>query len=160
MRGSTEEPISIFRTGYCPKTQPTFAVLLLYHCTTHRATAPISLIVVLVWHGYFSTKSRISRYQCAGWGLIPLVQVTPGRLGRYARRMRRECRHSLPGILFQGDQPAFRSENMISSWLSTMSQFWHRACQCLTIRWEARYSIRRRESSLVNEGLFFVICRN
>ena len=41
-----------------------------------------------------------------------------------------------------------------------MSQFWHRACQCLTIRWDARYSIRRRESSLVNEGLFFVICRN
>ena len=74
--------------------------------------------------------------------------------------MRRECRRSLPGILFQGDQPAFRSENMISSWLSTMSQFWHRACQCLTIRWDARYSIRRRESSLVNDSLFFVICRN
>ena len=105
----------------------------------------------------FSTKSRILRYQCAWWGLIPLVQVSPGRVGRYARRMRRECRLSLPGILFQGDQPALRSANMISSWLSTMSQFWHRACQCLTIRWEARYSIRRRESSLVNEGLFFVI---
>ena len=49
---------------------------------------------------------------------------------------------------------------MISNWLSTTSQFWHRACQCLTIRRDAKYSIRRRESSLVNEGLFFVICRN
>ena len=49
---------------------------------------------------------------------------------------------------------------MISNWLSTRSQFWHRACQCLTIRWDARYSIRRRESSLVNNGLFLVICRN
>ena len=63
----------------------------------------------------FSTKSRISRYQCAGWGLIPLGCTCPGRLGRYARRMRRECRLSLPGSLFQGDQPALRSENMISS---------------------------------------------
>ena len=51
----------------------------------------------------FSTKSRISRYQCAGWGLIPLGYISPGRLGRYARRMRRECRRSLPGILFQGE---------------------------------------------------------
>ena len=67
-------------------------------------------------------------------GLIPLGQLFPGRVGRYARRVRRECRLSLSGILFQGDQPAWRSPNMISSWLSTMSQFWHRACQCLTIR--------------------------
>ena len=63
----------------------------------------------------FSTKSRISRYQCAGWGLIPLGYISPGRLGRYARRMRRECRLSLPGILFQRDQPTFRSANMISN---------------------------------------------
>ena len=49
---------------------------------------------------------------------------------------------------------------MISSWLSTKSQFWYLACQCFTMRWEARYSIRRRESSFVKEGLFFVICRN
>ena len=40
------------------------------------------------------------------------------------------------------------------------SQFWHRACQCFTIRWAARCSIQLRESSLVKEGLFFVICRN
>mgnify|MGYP003538891975 CR=1 FL=1 len=53
-----------------------------------------------------------------------------------------------------------RSANMISSWLSTRSQFWYLACQCFTMRWEARYSIRRRESSFVKEGLFFVICRN
>ena len=37
-------------------------------------------------------------------GLIPLGYIPPGRLGRYARRARRECRHSLPGILIQGDQ--------------------------------------------------------
>lgn len=53
-----------------------------------------------------------------------------------------------------------RSANTISSWLSIKSQFWHLECQCLTMRWEARYSIRRRESLLVMEGLFFVICRN
>ena len=47
---------------------------------------------------------------------------------------------------------------MISSWLSTRSQFWYLACQCFTMRCEARYSIRRRESSFVKEGLFFVIC--
>ena len=46
------------------------------------------------------------------------------------------------------------------SWLSTRSQFWHLACQCLMMRCEARYSIRRSESSLVNDGLFFVICLN
>lgn len=73
---------------------------------------------------------------------------------------RRECRSSLPGILMQGDQLTFRSANMISNWLSTMSQFWHLACQCLTIRCDARYNIRLRESSLVKDGLFFVICRN
>ena len=36
-------------------------------------------------------------------GLIPLGYNSPGRLGRYARRVRRECRLSLPGILFQGE---------------------------------------------------------
>lgn len=60
----------------------------------------------------------------------------------------------------QGNQPAMRSASMISNCLSTMSQFWYQACQRLTIRWDARYSIRRRETSLLNEGLFFVICRN
>ena len=50
-----------------------------------------------------------------GGGLIPLGYISPGRLGRYARRMWRECRLSLPGSLFQGDQPAFRSANMSSS---------------------------------------------
>ena len=93
-------------------------------------------------------------------GLIPLVCRFPRRAGRYARRWRRECRRVPPGILTQGDQPAFRSANRISSWLRTRSQFWHRACQCFTIRWDARYSIRRRESSPVKLGLFFVICRN
>ena len=93
-------------------------------------------------------------------GLIPLGQLSPGRVERYAHRLRCECRSPLLGILFQGDHLALRSANMISSWLSTMSQFWHRACQCLTIRWDAKYSIRRSESSLVNDGLFFVICRN
>jgi len=107
-----------------------------------------------------STKSRISHYQCACWWLIPPVHISPSRLGRYARRGRCECRPNLPGILLQGNQPAFRSANMISNWLRTMSQFWQRACQCLTIRWDARYSIRRRESSFVKECLFFVICRN
>ena len=73
---------------------------------------------------------------------------------------RRECRSGRRGILGQGSQPTARSANMISSWLSTKSQFWYLACQCFTIRCEARYSIRRRESSFVKEGLFFVICRN
>ena len=82
------------------------------------------------------------------------------KVGTVCAPVRRECRLSLPGILYQGDQPALRSANMISNWLSTMSQFWHRACQCFTIRWDARYSIRRSESSLVNDGLFLVICRN
>ena len=40
-------------------------------------------------------------------GLIPLGYNSPGRLGRYARRVRRECRHSLPGILFQGGSARF-----------------------------------------------------
>ena len=31
-------------------------------------------------------------------------------------------------------QPGTRSANMISSWLRTISQFWHLACQCFTIR--------------------------
>ena len=53
-----------------------------------------------------------------------------------------------------------RSTNISCSWLSTKSQFWHRACQCFTILCEARYSIRRSESSLVKDGLFFVICLN
>ena len=44
-----------------------------------------------------------------------------------------------------------RSANMISNWLSTMSQFWHRACQCFTIRWDAKYSIRRREASRLKQ---------
>lgn len=34
----------------------------------------------------YSTKPRISRYQCAYLGLIPLGRFFPGRLGRYARR--------------------------------------------------------------------------
>ena len=34
----------------------------------------------------YSTKPRISRYQCAYLGLIPLGHRFPGRLGRYARR--------------------------------------------------------------------------
>ena len=89
----------------------------------------------------------------------PWLQLSR-KVGTVCAPIRRECRHSLPGILIQGDQPALRSANMISNWLSTMSQFWHRACQCFTIRWDARYSIRRRESSLVKEGLFLVICRN
>ncbi len=93
-------------------------------------------------------------------GLSSLACLCPGGLGRYARRARCECRASSQGILIQENQPAFRSANMISSWQSTMSQFRHRACQCFTIHWAARYSIRRRESSLVKEGLFFVICRN
>ena len=42
------------------------------------------------------------------------------------------------GILFQGDHPTLRSANMSSSWLSTKSQFWYRACQCFTMRCEAR----------------------
>ena len=82
----------------------------------------------------FSTKSGISHYQCVWLGLILLGYRFPGRLGRYARLTRRECRHGLPGILMQGDQPTFRSANMISNWLSTRSQFWHLACQSLTIR--------------------------
>ena len=58
------------------------------------------------------------------------------------------------------DQPTARLVNRNSSWLRTRSQFWHLACQCFTMRREARYSILRRESSLVKLGLFFVICRN
>ena len=62
-----------------------------------------------------STNSRISHLQCAGLGLIPLVHYSPGRLGRYARRLRCECRPGLPGTLIQGDQPTFRSANRICS---------------------------------------------
>lgn len=36
-------------------------------------------------------------------GLISPVCLYTGRLGRYARRMRHVCRHSLPGILNQGE---------------------------------------------------------
>ena len=48
------------------------------------------------------------------WGLFPLVTAFPG--GRDGMRAgRRECRPNLPGILMQGDQPTFRSANMISN---------------------------------------------
>ena len=34
----------------------------------------------------YSTKSRISRFQSAWMGFVPLVHISPGRVGRYARR--------------------------------------------------------------------------
>jgi len=43
-----------------------------------------------------------------------------------------KCRHPSrvsASKLLQGDQPALRSANMVSNWLSTISQFWHRATQ-------------------------------
>jgi len=56
--------------------------------------------------------------------------------------------------------PAARSPNRMFSWLMTWSQFRQRAVQCSTIFVDARYSILRRESSLVKDGLFLVIRRN
>ncbi len=64
------------------------------------------------------------------------------------------------GKLRAGDQPAALCGNISSSWLRTRSQFRQRACQCFMILCEAKYSIRRRESSLVKDGLFFAIYRN
>ena len=48
------------------------------------------------------------------WGLFPLVTAFPGGWGGM-RAEGRECRHGLPGTLFQGDQPTLRSANMMSS---------------------------------------------
>lgn len=47
----------------------------------------------------------------------------PGRVGRYARRLRCECRPTLLGTLREGDQPMLRSAKRICSWLNTRSQF-------------------------------------
>ena len=52
------------------------------------------------------------------------------------------------------------SSKRIRSWFDTMSQFRQTTVQWLTIFCDARYNIFRRESSLVNDGLFFVIFRN
>ena len=56
-------------------------------------------------------------------GLFPLMTAFPGEVGRYVRRLRRECRTALPEILREGDQPTPRSAKRICSWLSTRSQF-------------------------------------
>ncbi len=48
------------------------------------------------------------------WGLFPLGTAFPGGWDGM-RAGRRECRPSLLGILMQGDQPTFRSANMISN---------------------------------------------
>ena len=72
------------------------------------------------WHGRKFCVSVIRQNQeyhvinVHDGGLIPLVNVLPAGW-RYARRVRRECRHNLSGMLFQGDQPTLRSANMISS---------------------------------------------
>src|SRR5699024_11321404 len=102
-------------------------------------------------------------------GRIPLVHRCPRAGGMVCAPERRECRSTRPGSLSQGGQPADRSANKICSWLSTKSQFWHRACQCFAIRWDARYSIRRSESSLVKlrseehtselQSRFELVCR-
>ena len=47
-------------------------------------------------------------------GLFPLSTSFPGGWDGM-RAERRECRSRLPGILMQGDQPTFRSANMISN---------------------------------------------
>ena len=50
---------------------------------------PISLIAACPLHKQFkrySTKSRISHYKCAWYGLIPFVNLFPGRMGRDAHR--------------------------------------------------------------------------
>ena len=48
------------------------------------------------------------------WGLFPLAFAFPGGWDGM-RAGRRECRPNLPGILMQGDQPTFRSVNMIAN---------------------------------------------
>ena len=48
------------------------------------------------------------------WGLFPLSTAFPGGWDGM-RAGRRECRPGLPGILIQGDQPTFRSANIISN---------------------------------------------
>ncbi len=92
-------------------------------------------------------------------GEHPLPHPAPGRVPQYARRGL-ECCGVLAGKLRTGDQLATLCGNTSSSWLSTRSQFWQRARQCFMILCEAKYNIRRRESLLVKDGLFFVICRN
>lgn len=52
------------------------------------------------------------------------------------------------------------SSKRIRSWFDTISQFRQTTVQWFTIFCDARYNIFRRESSLVNDGLFFVIFRN
>lgn len=63
----------------------------------------------------YSTKSRILRIKYALWGLLPLRAMLPGGLWRYARRYGVNAAAGHRGILTQGNQPAFRSANMISS---------------------------------------------
>ena len=65
------------------------------------------------------------------------------RGGRYARR-RCECRPVCRDILQPGISQTARSENMISSWLSTRSQLWHLVRQRFVMRWEARYYLREK----------------
>lgn len=52
------------------------------------------------------------------------------------------------------------SSKIIESWFNTMSQFRHLCVHLSTIFCDAKYSILRRLSSFVKDGLFFVICLN
>jgi len=62
-------------------------------------------------------------------------------------------------IISRHSSACFR-EQQAEAWFTTKSQFLHLDVQCSKIRLLARQSILRRESSLVELGLFFVIRRN
>ena len=88
-------------------------------------------------------------------------------IGGYPRVERRyACRQTwMPTIhpgntILKANQPAILSWIMIFSWFKTLSRFRHLQVQCSTIFFDARYSIFFNESSLVNDGLLFVIFLN
>lgn len=82
----------------------------------------------------YSTNVKNSAVSCACAGLNSLGRRSPGRALQYARPQGVNAARASPGSLQPGNQPALRSANMISNWLRIRSQFWHRACQCFTIR--------------------------
>ena len=101
-----------------------------------------------------STKSRrgaMKSAQAAGW--IPWPPGVPACGAVCTPQVWMPAR--LPGHAATRDQPAARPENMISSWLSTRSQFWHLVRQRFVIRWEAiRHTFQNNHCLAVVETFF------
>ncbi len=97
-----------------------------------------------IWTKVESLKVILKKYRKHG----PSVKLRVSEIRQSQEfAQRKQCRLTgwnpclPPGQPKTRNQPAARSANMSWSWLSIRSQFWHLACQCFTIRWEAGCSI-------------------